>query len=65
MKVCDARVARRQRLDRPAQPRARVLFDVKLSEEPVFCHSRVGGNPEVRYFLVSVFLGSRLHAGLR
>jgi hypothetical protein len=35
-------------------------LDAKLSEERLFCHSRVGGNPEVFDFLVSVFLGSRL-----
>jgi hypothetical protein len=35
-------------------------LDAKLSEERLFCHSRAGGNPEVFYFPVSVFLGFRL-----
>ena len=35
-------------------------LDAKLSEERLFCHSRVGGNPEVFHFPVSMFLGFRL-----
>ena len=35
-------------------------IDAKLTEERLFCHSRVGGNPEVFDFLASEFLGFRL-----